>query len=282
VFAIVSKAFGFELGREVRYPMRLMSVMGPLLAERELLLRGVNAALQQVWKMLVERYDLVPAIMPAVDKEGLSYASREMVFDNKKLRALGFEFKYKSIAEGYPGVLRWFQEHRWAPTYRGGPQEWGGGVGLQFAETMAGTWTPAGRSEARPFKFTITARAESARQFARDGLLEIDGTVTAGGLASGRPLKGTLDISWRKRRTLVYDFAFEGDDGRPYRFAGTKFVKVLRLLATMTTLPGRVLDASGAEVGTAMTFFDTRDLPALAASLQATSTVAQAAPARAQ
>ncbi len=276
---IIGRAYGFEMGREVRYPRRIMGFVGPLLAERDLFLRAATLGAERVWRFICERHGLTPAILPGIDREALLYATRDAVFDTAKLRALGFECKYKTVADGYPDVLRWFQERRWAPTYDRATLaagEWGGGTGFGFEETMAGTWRRGGAGEPRPFSFKVAARAANARQFARDGILEIEGAVTADGLARGRPLAGTLDISWRKRRTLEYEFGFTGDDGTPYWFSGRKDVRLLSLIETTTTLPGKIFEGAskemrGAEVGTAVAYFDLRrDLLALVGSFQAT------------
>jgi nucleoside-diphosphate-sugar epimerase len=272
---IVTRAYGLPVGREVPFPKRLVSVVGPLLAERDLFLRAVSTASERLWKYIVEREGLVPSINAAIDKETFLYATLEAVFDTTKLRRLGWEPKWKSLREGYPEVMRWFQQHRWAPVYRADdPREWGGSVGFQFDETMAGTWRAggaagAGAGEPRAFRFSVTAKASNARQFARDGLFRIEGRVWAQGLADGRPLTGTIDISWRQKRELAYDFTFAGDDGRQYRFSGRKDVRILRFVETMTTLPGAIYDAAGSEVGRVLARFDLRhDLLALVGSFR--------------
>jgi nucleoside-diphosphate-sugar epimerase len=259
VIEIMTRAYGLPLGRDVPFPARLMSIVAPILAERDYVLRALSLASERLWKYICERDGLVPAINPSIDRETLLYATVEAVFDSSKLRRLGWAPRYRSMRDGYPEVLRWFQAHRWVPTYRADdPREWGGSVGFQFEETMAGTWRRAADGEARPFRFSAAAKTTNARQFARDGLLRLEGRVYADGLAEAKPMSGTLDISWRRKRELAYDFTFPGDDGKQYRFVGKKDVRLLRFAETMTTLPGKVLDASGAEVGTALLRFDLR------------------------
>lgn len=267
---VITRAYGLPLGREVPFPTRLLAIVAPILAEREYLLRALSIGNERLWRYIVERDGLVSAINPNVDKEALLYAAIEAVFDTTKLRRLGWAPKWKSLREGYPDVLRWFQDHRWVPVYRpDDPREWGGSVGFQFEETMAGTWRKAGDSEARPFRFSAAAGTTNARQFARDGLLRLEGRVYAEGLADAKPLSGTLDMSWRRKRELAYDFAFAGDDGRPYRFVGRKDVRLWRLMETMTTLPGKILDAEGAELGSVLARFDLRhDLLSLVGSFK--------------
>ena len=257
---IATRAYGLPVGRDVPYPTRLFSAIGPILAQRDMVVDAFSIGLEQIWGYISRRHNLVPGISATVDRETFSYATIEVVFDNTKIKRLGFELKYRSLADGYPEVLRWFQERRWVPTYRPGEvREWGGSVGFRFEEKLAGTWRRADEAEARPFRFSFTATAANARQFARDGLLRLDGRVTAGGLADSKPLLGTLDISWRERRRLAYDFLFEGNDGKQYRFEGAQNVELLRFLESMTTLPGRILDQNGREIGQALLRFDLRN-----------------------
>lgn len=260
VLEVATRAYGLPLGREVPYPTRLLSIVAPILAERDWVLRALSMANERTWRFIVERHGLVPAISAAVDRETFLYATVEAIFDTTKLRRLGFEARWKSLREGYPDVLRWFQEKRWAPTFRADDaREWGGGTGFKFEETMAGTWRRSGDPTPRAFRFTVEARAASTRKFARDGLLDLEGTIDAEGLATGRRCTGTLDISWRRKRELAYDLHFEGDDGKRYRFSGKKDVRLLRFVETMTTLPGKVYDDGGHPIGEALTRFDLRN-----------------------
>ncbi len=274
ILEVATRAYGLPLGPEVPYPTRLLGAVGPWLAESDLLLRALTIGNRRLWDFIVRRHGLVPAIDASIDRETFLYAAVEAVFDTRKIRALGWEPKWKDFRTGYPEVLRWFQRQRWVPTYgpaaaEGGAAEGAGApaaarerrssVGFRFEETMAGTWHRAGNGGPRPFRFTVTATAPSSRQFARDGLLRLAGRIDAEGLATARPCRGTLDISWVRRRELAYDLSFEGDDGRPYRFSGRKDVRLLRLRESMTTLPGRIVAAdTGAEIGTALVRFDLR------------------------
>ncbi len=274
VLATITECYGLPLGTEVPFPSRLMRLVGPILAERDLFLRALSIVAARAWRHICEQHGLEPQIDPAIDREAFLYASDDVIFDTSKLQSLGFECRYKSLREGYPAVLRWYQEHRWVPSYSPDQaREWGGSVGFRFDETMAGTWrrtNGATTEPGRPMQFSVSARARNARQFARDGLLELEGTLDADDLARKAPLSGTLDISWRRKRELAYDFTFSGDDGRPYRFSGKKDVRLLRFLETMTTLPGKVLDPSGAVIGEAMLRFDLRkDLLSLVRSFDA-------------
>jgi hypothetical protein len=132
-------------------------------------------------------------------------------------------------------------------------------VGLEFRETMSGSWHPSDApARERAISFTIRAVAHDLLRFLRDRRAEIVGAVDVEGLASHRPMRGTLLVDPLIGRRIVYDFAFTGDDDRKLRFRGEKSIELLRPLATMTTLPGELLDAEGATIGAARLRFDAR------------------------
>jgi nucleoside-diphosphate-sugar epimerase len=261
VLETITLAYGLPVGAEVPYPMGLLAIAGPRLAEVRPFVDAVSAGARKLWSLVVERHGLSPVVDAAIDRETYLYAAVEAVFDTSKLRALGFRCKWPSMREGYPSVLRWFQQERWLPTYVEGAQR-AGAVGVRFAETMAGHWQPradvhgAGGAE-RMFRFSVTAEAGDLRRLLADGTVRLDGILDAGGLAMSRPCRGTLVMDpFGSPRTLRYDVAFDGDDGKRYRFAGHKTLELMHPLRSMTTLPGAVLDAAGEEVGRCLLRFD--------------------------
>ncbi len=129
--------------------------------------------------------------------------------------------------------------------------------GFRFAETMSGTYTKRGNgATARRFSFTAEARAGSMLRHLRDGKTTLRGILEADGLASGVPIEGTLTMLPFRKRIIRYEFDFVGDDGKPYRFAGQKDIKLTDPVASFTILPGVVTDASGAEIADVQTRFD--------------------------
>jgi hypothetical protein len=132
--------------------------------------------------------------------------------------------------------------------------------GFHFHETMQGTYTRDGVE--RPVKFMLEARAGSWLQHLRDGKARISGTIDADGLASGRPIAGEMIIDMIVRRIIKYDFRFDGDDGKPYRFAGQKDISYLDFVNSMTTLPAEILDGGGRAIARALLAFDRREIPA--------------------
>ena len=133
------------------------------------------------------------------------------------------------------------------------------GHGFTFKETMSGTCRLASAPDPkRSIVFTVTARSKRLGEFLGDRTVAIEGTIDVDGLATSRPLVGTLGIDVLLTRRIPYDFTFTGDDGAAYRFTGEKKVRVTAILETMSRLPGVLLDATGATVAEAELWFDLR------------------------
>jgi hypothetical protein len=133
--------------------------------------------------------------------------------------------------------------------------------GFQFTETMSGTYTREGETEARPLSFTATARARSWLGYLRDKVAAFEGTISMEGFASGAPLHGELTIDPVFRRIIRYDFKFTADDGKPYRFIGQKDVTWADLTRSMTHLPAEIRDPADKPIARAHVTFDLKDLP---------------------
>jgi hypothetical protein len=128
--------------------------------------------------------------------------------------------------------------------------------GFEFHETMAGSFHMEGDARDRAMSFTIRARSFTFRSFLRRPEVEIEGEVDAEGFADHRYLRGTLGLDPLRTRTLPYAFRFTANDGAAYSFAGTKVIHLGSLIASMTVLPGAILDAGGERVGEALLRFD--------------------------
>lgn len=130
-------------------------------------------------------------------------------------------------------------------------------MGLSFEETMRGTWYLVGEpDEIRPCEFTVSAHLADLVSFVRGGLTTLRGSVTLDGLATRRPLEGTLEIAPLRRR-IRYAFTFSDDAGRALAFRGAKVPSPLRPVRTMTVLHGSVFEGDKV-VARALLHFDIR------------------------
>lgn len=134
------------------------------------------------------------------------------------------------------------------------------GMGFTFAETMAGTieWD-AEPGVRHPFKFEVTAHAESTRQHLGDGKAQLRGVVYAPPVADGADAEGTITIRPIGQRIIRYELAFVGDDGKPYELVGQKDIRWLAPFRTFTYLPAEILDDEHRRVATCRTTFDLKN-----------------------
>jgi hypothetical protein len=131
-------------------------------------------------------------------------------------------------------------------------------LGFSFHEIMEGTVQREGERFDRPFRFELDVRAPSVLGFATTAVGEAVGTVRIDGLARDVPARGTLELSPVQGNFIRYEFEFTGDDGKKYRFDGSKKTTLRRHLVGWTTLPGKVYDEAGRVWGSAVLRFSLR------------------------
>ncbi len=132
-------------------------------------------------------------------------------------------------------------------------------MGFEFAETMSGTveWDSE-PGKRYPFRFEITARAESTREHLANGRARIHGIVHAPPMAESADAEGTIIIRPVGGRFIRYELSFVADDGKTYELVGQKDINWLRPLSTFTRLPAEIRDEAHRRVGTCLTRFDLR------------------------
>lgn len=133
-------------------------------------------------------------------------------------------------------------------------------MGFEFAETMAGTMELDAEPGVRhPFRFEITAFAESTRRHLADGKAEVSGVIYAPPIVEGAPVHGVITIRPIGRRIIRYELAFVGEDGKGYEMTGQKDIRWTRPLRTFTELPAEIRDDTGRRVATCRTTFDLKN-----------------------
>lgn len=133
-------------------------------------------------------------------------------------------------------------------------------MGFEFAETMSGTvvWD-AEPGQTHPFKFEISAHAESTRGHLRDGKVNVRGLLTAPPRANSVDCEGTMTIRPIGQRIIRYELQFQGDDGKHYELVGQKDIRLRALRRTLTFLPAEILDDQHRRVATCETTFDVKN-----------------------
>jgi hypothetical protein len=133
-------------------------------------------------------------------------------------------------------------------------------MGFEFAETMKGSvvWDAEPRKK-HPFKFEISAHAESTRTHLRDGKMVVRGVLDAAPRAHGVDVEGTLTIRLVGQKIIRYELSFMGDDGKPYELVGQKDIRYLSFHKSMTYLPAEILDDQHRRVATCESTFDAKN-----------------------
>lgn len=132
-------------------------------------------------------------------------------------------------------------------------------MGFQFAETMAGTIEWEDRpGVTEPFKFEVTAQAESTRDHLRDGRAVLRGVVTSPPRITSADAEGVITIRLFGEKIIRYELSFLGDDGTPYELVGQKDIRFLSPFRSFTYLPAEILDEDHRRVATCKTTFDLR------------------------
>jgi len=131
-------------------------------------------------------------------------------------------------------------------------------LGFYFRERMEGTVQRVGERFDRPFAFELDVRAPSVLGFATTAVGEAVGHVRIDGLARHAPARGTLELSPMHRHVIRYVLDFTADDGKVYRFDGSKKTTWRRHLVGWTTLPGKVYADDGGVWGDAVLRFSLR------------------------
>src|SRR3569832_1217247 len=94
-------------------------------------------------------------------------------------------------------------------------------MGFEFSETMDRTikWdTDPGKRH--PFRFDITAHADSTRAHLANGRAAIRGTVYAPPKTRSAPAEGTITIRELGGKFIRYELGITGDDGQHYELVG--------------------------------------------------------------
>jgi hypothetical protein len=133
-------------------------------------------------------------------------------------------------------------------------------MGFTFAETMAGTFElDSSPGVQHPFKFEVTAHAESTRKHFSDGKAHLRGVVHAAPIAVAADAEGVITIRPIGQRIIRYELSFIGDDGKQYELIGQKDISWRSPLKTFTELPAEILDEEHRRVATCKTSFDVKN-----------------------
>jgi len=97
----------------VPFPTALLQAGAPLI-NQPALSAGLNRVLAGAWKLTARWHRLVPdGVAPRLDLEALPYMIRDTIFDNSRLKSLGFQYTYPDFRAGWENTLSWYRAQRW-------------------------------------------------------------------------------------------------------------------------------------------------------------------------
>ncbi len=121
---------------------------------------------------------------------------------------------------------------------------------VEFTETMSGRCQMLSDGREVSASFTVRAGVSDASSVMRDllregAVLRLEGTATVDGMAERTPCDGILTMRpLRRQGTLVYDLAFNGDDGAAYTLHGENSISIASVMSGMATLVTEIARAA--------------------------------------
>jgi len=101
--------------RSLPVPAWLLQCSRPFI-DRDAVIDFLNRRFGAQWDAICRAEGLAAGgVCPRIDRESLDYASGNFVFDNSKLKALGFGYRYPDYESGWRQALSWYYENRWLP-----------------------------------------------------------------------------------------------------------------------------------------------------------------------
>lgn len=115
VFSIAFRAGGIQLhSPRLCYPTSAIRIIKPLVA-RDAVMEPLNRLAEILFNRATRRAGVSSPLRPRLDKEAFDFAIQDMIFDNRRLKELGFKYRYPSFEEGWRRTQEWYTEHRWVP-----------------------------------------------------------------------------------------------------------------------------------------------------------------------
>jgi nucleoside-diphosphate-sugar epimerase len=99
-------------------PTPLLRGLRPLI-DHDFVFRMLNRSAAAMWDRIRRDEGLAPdGLIPHLDRESLDYMSGDFIFDNSKLKKLGFEYRYPELESGWRHTLQWYRDNAWIPAVR--------------------------------------------------------------------------------------------------------------------------------------------------------------------
>lgn len=116
LLSTVFEQFGIECERELKVPWKAIELSGRVAEFLPLgFFRAINRFLSKRWDRLLLRNDLLPLLMPRIDRDFIGFLYGEHLYRNERIKSLGWEPEYPTFADGWPETVRWYRERSLIP-----------------------------------------------------------------------------------------------------------------------------------------------------------------------
>lgn len=116
LFSIIVQPFGYEWKGVVPLSKRNISrVAGLAMNLPDSFFKRLTEFMRDEWEHVKETYDLSDDLQPKFDRDFLSLLLSDRVYDNSKLKSLGFQLRYPDPLEGFHESIHWYQKYKWLP-----------------------------------------------------------------------------------------------------------------------------------------------------------------------
>ena len=116
-YNVACELFGLKaVGPTIPYPpLSLLRLAKPIISNDDLF-KGVNLIAGTLWDRIRKRYSLTDDLRFNLSKEMTAYGTLSVIFNNSKLKSLGFDYRYPDFRTGWADTLAWYKANRWVPT----------------------------------------------------------------------------------------------------------------------------------------------------------------------
>jgi hypothetical protein len=251
MLSIAFETYGIKL-MNFEIPIFTKELIELIIPFQNITLKTVNFITSNIWNKINNKYKISSPININLDNEFLDFAKYDTIFDNTKIKSLGFKLKYPKFADGWKETIDWYEKNNWIPYHTKNNNYLKGSI--SFYENMYGKYIKD--SQEKKFNFSCNVLIPSIEEFSTDFTSFIEGHVdTDIEDISDNRLKGKLIIDLIKRKKLIYDFNFSDN----YRFYGIKNINYMNFIYSITHLEG-IIYKNGNFFAEAKLIFDLKEL----------------------
>lgn len=249
MFSIACETYGINL-MKFEIPISTKELVKIISPFQNTALKTINSITSTVWNNISNKYKISSPINTNLDPEFLDFAKHDTIFDNTKIKSLGFKLKYPKFIDGWKHAISWYENNNWIPDHKIRNEYLK--YGLSFYENMYGKYIE--NNQEKKFNFSCHVSIPSIEKFIIDSTSFITGNVDMDNLSNNK-LEGKLIIDLLKKKKLIYDFNF-GDN---YRFYGMKNISYINFIHSITHLEG-IIYKDGNFFAEAKLIFDLKEL----------------------